>query len=224
MPRRVALLGLLATLSVGCADPSNTPLAPPDLGPMFSLSGGGTAWISGPTTLTTSGNHFYQACTSGLSQYNTYYAKIFTSKDGEVGYGGFTPPYATCWGQYVWADSNTANFTVWAKIYNTLGSYLGDSDTISVTVNIPAPPLSVSITGDDTVAPDEECAWQAWTSGGTGPYTYNWWGGVTGTAQTVYGSLSQSETIWVAVSDATAQADTAQFYVSVDGGYSCQER
>ena len=225
MPTRTVFLALMLVLAVGCGPGADDGVSPIEaVGPSFSLQGGGEAWISGSSTITTSGYHYYQVCTSGLSGGSSYYAKMFTSKDGELGYGMFVPPSVPCWGHNVWVDSNSPDFTVWGKIYNVLQTYLGDSDTLSVTADVPPDPLSASITGDDSVAPDQECAWQAWGTGGTSPYSYTWWGGASGSSQTVYASLSQSGYIWVAVTDANSEADTAQVYVNVNSAYSCQER
>jgi hypothetical protein len=80
----------------------------------------------------------------------------------------------------------------------------------------------VRIVGDDEVAPDEECAWQAIASGGSGNYSYIWWGGLTGTGMTVRGSLSESSWLWVEVEDgSTMEADTASFLVNVDEAFEC---
>lgn len=81
--------------------------------------------------------------------------------------------------------------------------------------------LSVWIDGDDTVAPYEVCAWVARVSGGTPPYTYNWWGGLSGSNFFLEGWLPQSSWEWVEVIDADQQADTAAILIHVDESYSC---
>ena len=121
---------------------------------------------------------------------------------------------------------STPDFSVWAKIFMyplRYPTYLGNSDTLSVTVNIPTPPLSAYISGDDEVGPYEDCSWQAFASGGTPPYSYSWWGGLSGSTQTIDGALSQSSYLYVAVTDAASQADTTQMFVEVDGSYECDE-
>jgi len=78
------------------------------------------------------------------------------------------------------------------------------------------PSLSVSIVGDEDIPPNEDCAWQAIVSGGTSPYSYNWWGALTGSTEIIEGSLSESSYLWVEVTDALSQADTAQILIWVD--------
>lgn len=82
-------------------------------------------------------------------------------------------------------------------------------------------PLSASITGAEEVAPDEECAWQAWTWGGTPPFSYDWWGALSGSTQTIFGELSESSYLWVEITDALSQADTAEIFIDVDEEYEC---
>jgi len=82
-------------------------------------------------------------------------------------------------------------------------------------------PLSADLTGDDEIAPNEECGWQAWGSGGIPPYSYNWWGALSGSSQTIYGELSQSSWLWVAITDSRSVADTARIFISVDEAYNC---
>ncbi len=84
--------------------------------------------------------------------------------------------------------------------------------------------LSALISGSDEVAPEEDCAWQAWPGGGIAPYSYDWWGALTGSSQTMYGSLSQSSYLWVEITDATSAVDTAQVFIDVDEAYECAWR
>lgn len=84
--------------------------------------------------------------------------------------------------------------------------------------------LAASITGDDQVAPNEECGWQAQGGGGIPPYSYTWWGALSGNGQLIQGEIGQSSWLWVAVVDSRAVADTAQFLISVNPAYSCDWR
>lgn len=99
-----------------------------------------------------------------------------------------------------------------------------DSTSISVTVADPlgGSPLGVYISGSEEVAPHEECEWQAGVTGGWGTITYNWWGALTGSAQTVFGELSESSWLWVEATDADLQKDTASIFIDVDQMYSCE--
>lgn len=85
-------------------------------------------------------------------------------------------------------------------------------------------PLEAWIAGDEEVPPDEDCGWTAIADGGTTPYSYKWWGGLTGTSQSVIGSLHASSWLWVEVKDSSTPAayDTASILVDVDNGYTCQ--
>jgi hypothetical protein len=85
-------------------------------------------------------------------------------------------------------------------------------------------PLSADLTGDNEIAPEEECAWQAWGNGGIPPYSYNWWGALSGSSQTIYGELSESSWLRLAVTDSRSVADTAQLFINVDQAYTCQEK
>ena len=83
------------------------------------------------------------------------------------------------------------------------------------------PALSVYITGADEVAPNEECAWQAIASGGTPPYSYSWWGALTGSNSIVFGSLAASSYLWVEVTDSNSDTDSDDFFITVDESAEC---
>jgi hypothetical protein len=84
--------------------------------------------------------------------------------------------------------------------------------------------MQAQITGDDEVAPDEECGWQAWPNGGVLPFSYSWWGALTGSSQTIYGDLSESSYLWVEITDALSKKDTAQIFIDVDEAHECDWR
>jgi subtilisin len=92
---------------------------------------------------------------------------------------------------------------------------------IDVLAAVGLPSLTADILGDDEIAPDEDCSWQADPSGGIPPYTYSWWGAVTGSTQTIDGALSSSSYLWLSITDAFSQADTAQIYIDVDENHEC---
>lgn len=83
--------------------------------------------------------------------------------------------------------------------------------------------MSVWIAGDDEIPPDEDCGWTAVANNGTSPYSYKWWGGLTGTTQSIIGSLHASSWLWVEIRDSATPAavDTASIFVTVDDGYTC---
>jgi hypothetical protein len=203
-------------------DPAEeSPTAP--ITPSFALITG-SASISGSDSVTTGGDYFYYTCLSGGLAAGSYYIQTHTSKDGPVGYGPVNYPSYPCRGDDVSVSWQDSDFEVWAEVYNVLQQSLGTSDTLYVTVDITPPPLSASITGDEEVAPDEECGWQAWASGGVSPYSYDWWGALTGSSQTIYGELSESSYLWVEITDSSSQADTAQIFVDVGEQYECDWR
>ncbi len=88
----------------------------------------------------------------------------------------------------------------------------------------PPPPLSVYITGDEEIAPDEDCGWDTVVSGGTPPYSYNWWGALSGTDSYIDGNLDESSYLWVEVTDSGSQADTDVIFIDVDESYECDAR
>jgi len=98
-------------------------------------------------------------------------------------------------------------------------SVTSSSSTTSLTHYVP---FSAYMTGDDEIAPEEECGWQAWGSGGVPPYSYNWWGALSGSTQTIYGELSESSYLWVAITDSWSNTDTAQMFIDVDEMHECE--
>lgn len=111
-------------------------------------------------------------------------------------------------------------FTAVAMLTWVFVTEAGSVETLS---DAAAATVSVRIAGDDEVAPDEECAWQAIASGGSGNYDYSWWGALTGDEMNIFGSLPQSSWLWVEVTDRSSQAaDTASIFINVDEAFECQ--
>ena len=108
------------------------------------------------------------------------------------------------------ASGNDRYFSTLDGIEYDLGitlDVIGDSYTY---------PVSASIGGPDMVPPDYQCAWQAIGSGGTSPFEYKWWGALSGSSQTIWGSLSEPATLWLEVKDFLDEVDTAQVFIEVD--------
>lgn len=225
MRSHLSLLLCGALAMAACGESRSTLPLEPEVAEATAVPGGTQmalrAWdgtLSGPSYITQSGTYTYQLCATGaIPPSPGLFAQISTSKDGII-YQGLVWTGSACRSANTYVSSSTPDFTVWGTLSDggeNLYLYGG------VTVDIPTPPVSVGIVGDDEVAPNEECAWQAFASGGTPPYSYQWWGGLTGSTATIFGSLPQSSYIWVAVTDANAQADTAQILVDVDESYWC---
>ena len=115
-------------------------------------------------------------------------------------------------------DNPSFVYSRWVDIIGALGSIATDS------TSSPPTPLGVSIVGDDQVPPNETCSWVADTDGGTEPYSWSWWGGVSGTTQLLEASLSQSGYIWVQVMDADSLTVTDSLFVNVNGAYTCENK
>jgi hypothetical protein len=125
-----------------------------------------------------------------------------------------------------WASSNTSVATITsggaisavAAGTTTISAVIdGITGTRSVTVVPPPPPLSVTVYGVDTVRANETCYWWAVVSGGTGPYTYHWYGGTSSsrTAYDIYASSWSSFTLQVEVTDANNNVAWGSKYVTV---------
>lgn len=112
----------------------------------------------------------------------------------------------------------------WGRSEGT--SYLSSIETIEYdfgfsmdVVGIPyVHPLAASISGPAEVPDDEACTFDAIVSGGTPPFSYNWWGVLSGTTSSVTGTITHSGNAFLEVTDLAAAKDTAQFYVDVDSG------
>jgi len=130
----------------------------------------------------------------------------------------------------VWAlYPSLSNSEVIQRLKDTaldLGTAGWDSQTgygrIDVLAATALPPLSVEILGDEDVAPYEDCSWEANRSGGVPPFSYQWWGALSGSTTYVDGSLSESSYLWLAVTDSWSQTDTAQIFIAVDENYECE--
>jgi hypothetical protein len=78
------------------------------------------------------------------------------------------------------------------------------------------PALSVSIDGPNTVAPTSAEEWTALPAGGTPPYTYQWSGALSGSAQMVGGVVSTSQPLYLDVWDGAGAHIMTSIYIEVD--------
>jgi hypothetical protein len=93
----------------------------------------------------------------------------------------------------------------------------GVAGSTSVTVVNPPPPMSVTISGPGKILPNHTCYWFANVSGGTGPYTYYWYGGSSSwrTDSDFYASASRSFYLDVKVTDANGTVAWGSRYITV---------
>lgn len=84
------------------------------------------------------------------------------------------------------------------------------------TVDIGFDPLVVNIDGPDKVPPDYPCTWWANVSGGSGGYTYEWSGVLSGTDSEISGSLSSSGRLYLDVTDSEGWTSGDDVYITVD--------
>lgn len=78
------------------------------------------------------------------------------------------------------------------------------------------PPLSVGISGPNTVPPRSSEEWTALPTGGTAPYSYQWSGALSGTSQTVRGVVASSQPLYLDVWDSAGAHIFTSIYVTVD--------
>jgi hypothetical protein len=115
--------------------------------------------------------------------------------------------------------------------YNLVSPNSPSSDSLVVTVAPPPPPLSVAINGPDYLYEPGIYSWSATVTGGTAPYTYQWWldpfrggqdwqlvGTSSGYARKVT-YLDMGFNLRVDVTDAAQEVGSALKAVSTDWGY-----
>ncbi len=176
--------------------------------------------ISGPTNIPYKGDYQWSVSPSGGDADSTFTYQ-WERRDQSGGTWSTICTTRVCEQTF---SSNTPAFELRTRVENSGKSDYTPVHSVSVTDPLIGPPLSVYITGPEEVAPDEECAWQAYISGGWGTISYNWWGALTGSSQTVFGELSESSWLWVEATDADLQADTASILIEVDEQYECEWR
>jgi hypothetical protein len=76
------------------------------------------------------------------------------------------------------------------------------------------PSLAVSIDGPTMVTEGQTNTWSALVTGGTGPYTYQWSGGLSGNGQSVAGSLSEND-VYLDVWDSAGHHAAVSIFVSI---------
>jgi len=79
----------------------------------------------------------------------------------------------------------------------------------------PLLPLTVTIEGPTSVRPWEFCTWQANVSGGTGGYTYQWSGVLSGTTPSVSGNVSESGSLAVTVNSGDGRQGNDEIDITV---------
>lgn len=84
------------------------------------------------------------------------------------------------------------------------------------TVDVGYDPLIVNIGGPDKVPPNYPCTWWANVSGGSGGYTYEWSGVLSGTDSEISGSLSSSGRLYLDVTDSEGWTSGDDVYITVD--------
>lgn len=106
-----------------------------------------------------------------------------------------------------WSSSNTSRATVsssgWVNAVGTGSVTISatiDGVTGSTSINVVPQALNVWITGPDEVLPNAQCSWLAYASGGTGSYSYSWYGpGGTGSSQDYFITSPSSGSFYVEV-------------------------
>lgn len=85
-----------------------------------------------------------------------------------------------------------------------------------------APPVSVAIAGPSIVDAGIQNSWWADNlSGGVAPYTYQWWGVLSGSQSSISGSLSSSGTLFLKVTSTDGQTKTTSKFITVNQGGGC---
>jgi hypothetical protein len=77
------------------------------------------------------------------------------------------------------------------------------------------PPLNAQISGEQYVKPYYPCEWFASATGGVGPYTYQWSGVLSGSGQSISGSIGQSGSLMLTVTDSNQNTDSESWWISV---------
>lgn len=81
----------------------------------------------------------------------------------------------------------------------------------------PIPPLDAMIVGPHEVRSNDQCTWQAVTSGGEPPLSYSWSGVLSGSGLSVSGTVSSSGWLNLDVTSNDGQTANDQFWVTVSG-------
>lgn len=123
-----------------------------------------------------------------------------------------------------WGHETVGGKSWFSPLYSVLGELEASSGVLDPVSNptdppvLPGPPpdFEVVISGMTLVGPMTECEWAAIVSGGESPFTYAWSGLLSGTASTVYGSMTQSGYLFVTVVDALGVERTASLLIDYD--------
>ncbi len=90
----------------------------------------------------------------------------------------------------------------------------------AVTYTSGPPKPTASIEGPTTVQPYSLCTWEGNATGGTATYSYAWSGVMSGSGAFLTSSITSSGMLTLIVTDAMAQKDTAQAWITADWGAS----
>lgn len=190
-----------AVLAAGCGDGAGGGAISP-AGPSFLVGPTATVSVSCPAQMET-----------GTSGTCTAY--------GYDSNGSFTNSNASSWSSSntsVATISSTGAISAVAQGTATITAVIdGIAGSTSVSVVSPPPAMSVTIQGPGKILPNHTCYWYANVSGGTGPYTYYWYGGSSSwrTDPDFYASASRSFYLDVKVTDANGNVAWGSRYVTV---------
>jgi hypothetical protein len=140
---------------------------------------------------------------------------------GYDGNGTFTNSNASSWtssNTWVATVSSTGAISASNQGSTTITAVIdGVSGSTNVTVVNPPPPMTVTIYGPGTIRPNTTCYWWADVSGGTAPYTYYWYGGVSSwrTDSEFWAYATRSFWLDVKVTDANGNVAWGSRYINV---------
>ncbi len=155
----------------------------------------------------------YFVGSGGLGQHDGIVPWVSSAHPGST--ANYELPYVQTWVHHYEQQDDVPNHN--NDTFRILMSNAIDADLGIEFPPPPPPPLASSISGPTSVRPGEACAWSAVTSGGLGPYSYQWSGVLSGSASQFLGSVPQSGWLNLTVTSADQQQASSQVYVSVSG-------
>jgi hypothetical protein len=127
----------------------------------------------------------------------------------------FSVPFIPHTQQAVFPDPPlSGSQAVWFNEYKyVLHTYFGIAE--------PPPPLTVSISGPGVLELGQFGSWTAHPGGGVGGYTYQWYGLLSGTNQSIQGAPSASGTLYVKVTSGGQTKIASRSITVTTGGPPC---